>query len=133
IYTVLVDGDDMNEPVADTVRGILDGHVVLSRRIASRNFYPAVSVLESVSRVMPALVSREHLDAAGRVRDLLATYAESEDLVNIGAYKPGTNPKVDWALDNMSEVRSFLSQRVEDPTSFDETDKRLLNLAPMPK
>ena len=133
IYTVLVDGDDMNEPVADTVRGILDGHVVLSRRIASRNFYPAVSVLESVSRVMPVLVSREHLDAAGRVRDLLATYAESEDLVNIGAYKPGSNPRVDWALDNMADVRAFLSQRVEDPTSFDETDKRLLALAPMPK
>ena len=132
IYTVLVDGDDMNEPVADTVRGILDGHVVLSRRIASRNFYPAVSVLESVSRVMPVLVSREHLDAAGRVRDLLATYAESEDLVNIGAYKPGSNPRIDWALDNMADVRSFLSQRVEDPTSFDETDKRLLALAPMP-
>ncbi|MBQ8692104.1 MAG: EscN/YscN/HrcN family type III secretion system ATPase, partial [Synergistaceae bacterium] len=102
-------------------------------RIASRNFYPAVSVLESVSRVMPVLVSREHLDAAGRVRDLLATYAESEDLVNIGAYKPGSNPRVDWALDNMADVRAFLSQRVEDPTSFDDTDKRLLALAPMPK
>ncbi len=132
IYTVLVDGDDMNEPVADTVRGILDGHIVLSRKIAARNFYPAVSVLDSVSRVMPALVSREHLNAAGRVRDLLATYAESEDLINIGAYKSGSNMRVDWALANMENVRSFLSQRVEDPTTFDETDKRLLELAPYP-
>ncbi len=132
IYTVLVDGDDMNEPVADTVRGILDGHIVLSRKIAARNFYPAVSVLDSVSRVMPALVSREHLDAAARVRDLLATYAESEDLINIGAYKSGSNMRVDWALANMENVRNFLSQRVEDKTSFDDTDKRLLNLAPYP-
>ena len=132
IYTVLVDGDDMNEPVADNVRGILDGHVVLSRRIAARNFYPAVSVLDSVSRVMPVLVSQEHRDAAGRVRDLLATYAESEDLINIGAYKPGSNVRVDWAIENMESVRAFLSQRVEDPTSFEETDRRLLALAPMP-
>ena len=132
IYTVLVDGDDMNEPVADTVRGILDGHIVLSRKIAARNFYPAVSVLDSVSRVMPALVSREHLNAAGRVRDLLATYAESEDLINIGAYKSGSNMRVDWALANMENVRGFLSQRVEDPTSFEETDKRLLEPAPYP-
>ena len=133
IYTVLVDGDDMNEPVADTVRGILDGHVVLSRRIAARNFYPAVSVLESVSRVMPAIVSREHLDAAGRVRDLLATYAESEDLINIGAYKPGSNIRVDWAMEHLGSVREFLSQRVTDPTSFEETDRRLLALAPSPE
>ena len=132
IYTVLVDGDDMNEPIADTVRGILDGHIVLSRKIAARNFYPAVSVLDSVSRVMPVLVSREHLDAAGRVRDLLATYAESEDLINIGAYKSGSNMRVDWALENMEAVRNFLAQRVEDPTSFDETDRRLLELAPFP-
>ena len=81
---------------------------------------------------MPALVSREHIDAAGRVRDLLATYAESEDLINIGAYKSGSNMRVDWALANMEDVRSFLSQRVEDPTSFEETDKRLLALAPYP-
>ena len=81
---------------------------------------------------MPALVSREHLDAAGRVRDLLATYAEAEDLINIGAYKSGSNMRVDWALTHMEDVRKFLSQRVEDPTSFEETDKRLLNLAPYP-
>lgn len=132
IYTVLVEGDDMNEPVADTVRGILDGHIVLSRRIAARNFYPSVSVLESVSRVMPTIVSPEHLDAAGRVRDLLATYAESEDLINIGAYKAGANAQVDWALEHLGSVREFLSQRVADPSSFEETGRRLLALAPRP-
>lgn len=132
IYTVLVEGDDMNEPVADTVRGVLDGHIVLSRKIASRNFYPAVSVLESVSRVMPAIVSPEHLAAAGRIRDLLATYAESEDLINIGAYKAGSNARVDWALSHLDSVRSFLEQRVDESSSFEETDRRMLALAPQP-
>ena len=130
IYTVLVEGDDMNEPVADTVRGVLDGHIVLSRKIAARNFYPSVSVLESVSRVMPAIVSSEHLDAAGRVRDLLATYAESEDLINIGAYKTGANPRVDWALKHLDAVRSFLTQKVDESSSFEETEKQLISLVP---
>ena len=132
IYTVLVEGDDMNEPVADTVRGVLDGHIVLSRKIASRNFYPAVSVLESVSRVMPAIVSPEHLAAAGRIRDLLATYAESEDLINIGAYKAGSNARVDWALSHLDSVRGFLEQRVDESSSFEETDRLMLALAPQP-
>ena len=130
IYNVLVEGDDMNEPVADTVRGVLDGHVVLSRKIASRNFYPSVSVLESVSRVMPSVVSREHLESAGRVRDLMATYAESEDLINIGAYKAGANVRVDWALKHLDSVRSFLVQRVEEFSSFEDTVKQLALLAP---
>ncbi len=130
IYTVLVEGDDMNEPVADTVRGVLDGHVVLSRKIAARNFYPAVSVLDSVSRVMPAIVSAEHLDAAGRVRDLLATYAESEDLINIGAYKTGSNARVDWALTHLDRVREFLNQKVDENSSFDDTAEQLLSLVP---
>lgn len=132
IYTVLVEGDDMNEPVADTVRGVLDGHIVLSRKIASRNFYPAVSVLESVSRVMPAIVSPEHLAAAGRIRDLLATYAESEDLINIGAYKTGSNARVDWALSHLDSVRGFLEQRVDESSSFEETDRLMLALVPQP-
>jgi flagellum-specific ATP synthase len=130
IYTVLVEGDDMNEPVADTVRGVLDGHVVLSRKIAARNFYPAISVLESVSRVMPAIVSPEHLQSAGRVRDLLATYAESEDLINIGAYKAGANHRVDWALKHLDSVRSFIVQKVGETSSFEETVKQLNSLAP---
>ncbi|MDR1978420.1 MAG: flagellar protein export ATPase FliI [Synergistaceae bacterium] len=130
VYTVLVEGDDMNEPVADTVRGVLDGHIVLSRRIAARNFYPSVSVLESVSRVMPAIVSPEHLTAAGRVRDLLATYAESEDLINIGAYKTGANPRVDWSLKHLDAVREFLAQKVEESSSFENTVAQLVSLAP---
>lgn len=130
IYTVLVEGDDMNEPVADTVRGVLDGHVVLSRKIAARNFYPAVSVLDSVSRVMPAIVSAEHLDAAGRVRDLLATYAESEDLINIGAYKSGSNARVDWALTHLDRVREFLNQKVDENSAFGDTAEQLLSLVP---
>jgi flagellum-specific ATP synthase len=130
VYTVLVEGDDMNEPVADTVRGVLDGHIVLSRRIASRNFYPSVSVLESVSRVMPAVVSPEHLAATGRVRDLLATYAESEDLINIGAYKAGASPRVDWALRHLDSVRAFLAQKVEESSPFEETVRQVVALAP---
>ena len=105
---------------------------MLSRRIAARNFYPAVSVLESVSRVMPSIVSREHMEAAGRIRDLLATYAESEDLINIGAYKAGSNLRVDWALEHLESVRGFLSQRVEERSSFEETDRLMLALAPRP-
>ena len=120
----------MNEPVADTVRGVLDGHIVLSRKIASRNFYPSVSVLESVSRVMPAVVSQEHLQAAGRVRELLATYAESEDLINIGAYKTGANSRVDWALKHLDSVRSFLMQKVQEFSSLEDTINQLLSLAP---
>ncbi|MDR2180156.1 MAG: flagellar protein export ATPase FliI [Synergistaceae bacterium] len=130
VYTVLVEGDDMNEPVADTVRGVLDGHIVLSRKIAARNFYPSVSVLESVSRVMPAIVSPQHLAAAGRVRDLLATYAESEDLINIGAYKTGANPRVDWALKHLDAVRAFLLQKVEESSSFEDTVAQIVSLAP---
>jgi flagellum-specific ATP synthase len=130
IYTVLVEGDDMNEPVADTVRGVLDGHVVLSRKIAAKNFYPAVSFLESVSRVMPNIVSDKHNAAAGRVREVLATYAEAEDLINIGAYKAGANSRIDWAIKNLEPIRNFLMQNVNEKSSFEETKKRLLQLAP---
>ena len=130
IYTVLVEGDDMNEPVADTVRGVLDGHVVLSRKIASRNFYPAVDVLESVSRVMPSIVSPEHLSASGRLRELLAVYGEAEDLISIGAYKSGTNPKVDWAVEHLQGVHSFLRQTVGEKVPFHEMTERLVSLVP---
>ena len=129
IYTVLVEGDDMNEPVADTVRGVLDGHIVLSRKIASKNFYPAVSSLESVSRVMPNIVSEVHYSAAGRVREVLATYAEAEDLINIGAYKTGSNPIIDWSIKNLEPVRNFLMQQVNERSSYEETEKWLLKLA----
>lgn len=110
LYTVLVEGDDMLEPVADTVRGILDGHVVLSRRLAERNHYPAIDVLASVSRLMIELASPEQWAAAGRVREILSTYAQAEDLVNIGAYQPGANPGIDRALSRIDDVRAFLQQ-----------------------
>ena len=103
-YTVLVEGDDMNEPVADAVRGILDGHIVLSRELAERNHYPAIDVLASVSRLMLELADDEQRSAAANVRDILATYADAEDLVNIGAYVPGANPRIDRALDRIEDV-----------------------------
>ncbi len=133
IYTVLVEGDDMNEPVADTVRGILDGHVVLSRKIAARNFYPCIDVLNSVSRVMPSIVERPHLDGAGRMREVLARYAETEDLLTIGAYHKGSNPKADWALENLPQVESFLKQDMNESSSFDDTVKAISIIAPMKK
>ena len=130
IYNVLVEGDYMNEPVADTVRGILDGHVILSRSIAARNHYPAVDVLRSVSRVMPAVVTPEHLAAAGRVREVLSIYEEAQDLVNIGAYKAGSNPKIDWALTNLDAVQTFLRQSVAQHSPFDVTVAQLAKLLP---
>ena len=130
IYTVLVEGDDMNEPVADTVRGILDGHFVLSRQLAAKYHYPSVDVSRSVSRVMPSVVTQEHYDAAGRVRELLAIYEEAQDLINIGAYKPGSNPKVDWALKHIEAVDSFLKQGMNEAFSYDDTVAQLLQLAP---
>jgi len=129
IYTVLVEGDDMNEPVADTVRSILDGHIVLSRNLAAKNHYPAVDVLRSVSRVMPSIVSEEHLEAANRVREALAIYEEAEDLITIGAYKSGSNPRVDWAISCIDEINNFLRQPVEGSYSFEEAKKLLLKLA----
>lgn len=130
IYTVLVEGDDMNEPVADTVRGILDGHFVLSRHLAAKYHYPSVDVSASVSRVMPQIVSQEHYEAAGRIRELLATYEESQDLVNIGAYKAGSNPRVDWALSHIDEVNGFLCQQMDENFTYDFTEQQLSQLAP---
>lgn len=121
LYTVLVEGDDMNEPVADTVRGILDGHIVLSRELASRNHYPAIDVLSSVSRLMPDVTTPEHRDFAGRLRDVLATYRASEDLINIGAYARGSNPKIDFALDRIDAVNAFLRQAVDERGEFGAT------------
>lgn len=129
IYTVLVEGDDMNEPVADTVRGILDGHVVLSRKIAARNFYPCIDVLNSVSRVMPSIVEKVHLDGAGRMREVLARYAETEDLLTIGAYHKGSNPKADWALENLPQVEGFLKQGMDESSSFDDTVRAISAIA----
>lgn len=124
-YTVLVDGDDFNEPIADTVRGILDGHIVLSRDLAHKNHYPAIDILNSVSRLMPSISSREQQDAASLVRDMLATYKESEDLINIGAYARGANRKLDKAVDLNADINSFLKQRVDEKANFNETVKKI--------
>ena len=120
LYTVLVDGDDMNEPIADAVRGILDGHIVLSRNLANKNHYPAIDILASVSRVMPNIVDKEHIDIVGRIKDLMATYRDSEDLINIGAYIKGTNKKVDLAIEKIEIINEFLKQGIHDRLTFDE-------------
>lgn len=125
IYTVLVDGDDMNEPIADAVRSILDGHIVLSRAIAAQNHFPAIDVLGSVSRVMTDVVTDEHLAAAQRLRTLLAVYKEAEDLIHIGAYVKGSSKKIDEAIEKIDEVNSFLCQGIFERVTFDEMEKQL--------
>ena len=125
IYTVLVDGDDMNEPIADAVRSILDGHIVLSRAIAAQNHFPAIDVLGSVSRVMTDVVTDEHLAAAQRLRALLAVYKEAEDLIHIGAYVKGSSKKIDEAIEKIDEVNRFLCQGVFERVTFDEMEKQL--------
>jgi len=128
LYTVLVDGDDMNEPVADSVRSILDGHIVLSRALAHRNHYPAIDILQSVSRLMPDLASKSHYKSAGKMRDTLATYKSAEDLINIGAYVDGSNPKIDFAKANIDTVNTFLRQPVTDKTPYSETVQSIENM-----
>lgn len=113
LYTVLVEGDDVNDPIGDAVRGILDGHIVLSRRLASHNHFPAVDVLASLSRLMDRVVKPQHRAIAARCRDLLATWAENEELIRLGAYRKGTSPQVDEAIDRMPHVDAFLRQRDE--------------------
>lgn len=129
LYTVLVEGDDMNEPVADAVRSILDGHIVLSRDLAHRHHYPAIDVLASVSRVAPKLLAPGYLEAGGRLRGMMAAYRRAEDLIAIGAYVPGTDPKVDEARAKMDAIEDFLRQPVAAPYSRDEALARLLAIA----
>jgi flagellum-specific ATP synthase len=128
LFTVLVEGDDMNEPVADAVRSILDGHIVLSRDIAARNHYPAIDILSSTSRVMQRLVDPEHARLNAQVRETLATYAEQEDLINIGAYKKGSNPKVDAAIDSIDRVNRFLRQDRSEAATFEQTREQMAKL-----
>lgn len=126
MYTVLVEGDDMTDPVADAVRSILDGHIVLARRLASAGHYPAVDVLESISRVMPAVTTEEHRRAGHRLVDMMATYREAEDLINIGAYVKGSNPRIDEALSNWDRIRTFLRQKADESTAFDASIEQLI-------
>jgi FliI/YscN family ATPase len=125
LYTVLVDGDDTNEPIADAVRGILDGHVVLSRDLAARNHYPAIDILQSVSRTMPDVTSVAHRTKAGQVRGWMATLRDSDDLVSVGAYVKGSNPRIDEALEKRDSVDAFLRQPMEETTSFDNAVEAL--------
>jgi flagellum-specific ATP synthase len=118
LYTVLVEGDDMNEPISDTVRGILDGHIVLSRALAAANHYPAIDILSSISRVMRDIVSPEHYESAGYVKNLLAVYREAQDLINIGAYKKGSNPEIDEAIAQNGKIKGFLQQGVDEEAAF---------------
>ncbi len=129
IYTVLVEADDFNEPISDTVRSIVDGHVMLSRELAEANHYPAVDVLMSISRLMPEVVSEDHLEAAAKLKDLLATYKSAKDLIDVGAYKKGTNPKIDLAIDMMDEITAFLKQGMFEKAPYEETVERLIKMA----
>ena len=119
----------MNEPISDTVRGILDGHIVLSRRLSRTGALPAIDVLASVSRVMPEVISKEHLRAAVQVKEMMAAYQEMEDLINIGAYRAGTNPRVDRAISLMEPIRDFLKQGVTEGSTLDAALTGLLELA----
>ncbi len=125
LYAVLVDGDDFNEPISDTARGILDGHIVLSRAMAQKNHYPAIDVLQSISRVMSAVASPEHKKLAGTLKNVLATYSEAEDLINIGAYRPGSNKSIDFAIEKIDAVNEFLMQGTEEKFTFEETLERM--------
>lgn len=127
-YTVLVDGDDFNEPIADAVRGILDGHIILSRTLAGKNHYPAIDILNSVSRLMSEIATDEHKNAASFARDLLATYKNSEDLINIGAYVKGSNPKVDMAIQHNDELNNYLRQGIKEHSEFKDSVTRLVNM-----
>lgn len=128
LYTVLVDGDDFNEPITDTARSILDGHIMLDRKLAHKNHYPAIDVLQSISRVMSSIADSKHKEAAGKLKNVMATYQEAEDLINIGAYKKGSNKNIDYAIEKIDAVNEFLLQGTYDKFSFEEIMEMLENL-----
>lgn len=128
IYTVLVDGDDFNEPISDTARGILDGHIILSRKLGHKNHYPAIDVLQSISRVMSAVATKEHKQLASRLKSTLATYTDAEDLINIGAYKSGSNPEIDYSIQKIGAINAFLCQGTDEKFSFEETLEQLRSI-----
>ena len=120
LYTVLVDGDDFNEPITDTARSILDGHIMLNRKLAHKNHYPAIDVLQSISRCMSQIAEKEHKQVAGKLKNVMATYNESEDLINIGAYKRGSNPGIDNAIEKIDAVNRFLLQQTDEKYDFEQ-------------
>lgn len=128
LYTVLVEGDDFNEPISDTSRSILDGHIMLSRELAHKNHYPAIDVLQSLSRVMPDVTTKEHREAAGKLRSLLAVHKKNEDLINIGAYVKGSDPLCDEAITKMDKINEFLCQSTDTKVDYDTTIKELIAL-----
>lgn len=128
LYTVLVDGDDLTEPVTDTARGILDGHIVLSRKLANKNHYPAIDVLASVSRVMSDIVTKEHKKNAFEIKKLMGTYSEAEDLINVGAYVSGSNEDIDMAISKRKPILEFLTQSTEESFSLEEVDQQMIKI-----
>lgn len=128
LYTVLVDGDDFNEPITDTARSILDGHIMLSRKLGHKNHYPAIDVLQSISRCMSQIASKEHKAVSGKLKNVMATYNEAEDLINIGAYKRGSNPGIDYAIEKIDAVNDFLKQDVDEKIDFEESVRRLTEI-----
>jgi len=125
LYTVLVDGDDFNEPITDTARSILDGHIMLSRKLGNKNHYPAIDILQSISRIMSSIITDEHKLNAGKLKTVLATYQEAEDLINIGAYKNGSNKDIDYAIKKISDVNDFLMQGTYDKYEYSEIEDML--------
>jgi type III secretion protein N (ATPase) len=128
VYTVLVAGGDMDEPIADEARAVLDGHIVLSRALAERNHWPAIDVPASLSRVMGLVADHEHQKAAGRVREVIASYEEKRDLISIGAYQPGSDPRVDLAREKIDAIEAFLRQGLRESAPMADTRRRLLSL-----
>ena len=125
LYTVLVDGDDFNEPITDTARSILDGHIMLSRKLAHKNHYPAIDVLQSIPRCMSQIVDKHQKELAGRLKNVMATYTEAEDLINIGAYKSGSNKNIDYAISKIDKVNEFLMQATDEKITFEDEIRRL--------
>ncbi len=128
LYTVLVDGDDFNEPITDTARSILDGHIMLSRKLGHKNHYPAIDILQSISRCMSQIARKDHRGAASKLKTVLATYNEAEDLINIGAYKSGSNPSIDYAISKIDAVNGFLCQDVDEKFTFESSVSMLKGL-----
>ncbi len=128
LLTVLAEGDDLNDPVADSARSLLDGHIVLSRKLADRGHYPAIDILQSISRLMPSVISKEHLTAAQKLKEIYATFMDAEDLINIGAFSPGSNRKIDSAITLIDRIRQFLIQPIRQKTLFDQTLKQLMDI-----
>ena len=128
LYTVLMEGDDINDPIVDTVRGITDGHIFLDRKVAEMNHYPAINVLGSISRLMSAIVTPEHKEAAGKMRRTMAMYRESKDLIDVGMYVAGSNPKLDVAIELMPHINAFLQQKTSDIVNMDTTIQTLIQM-----